>query len=395
MANIIVLPQIGIDEESAVLVKWHVQKGDIVNIGDIIFSLETNKATFDVESEYSGTILELLVEEGDEVFVAAPICALGQQGEEYIIPDLKPESNKPIIKEVMDTKITLVQTTAQQGISPRARHLASKNDVDPKLANPTGPEGRVIERDIRNLIEYGVSSVTKVENPMDVGFYDKPLSRMRKTISKNIFNSLSNSAQLTHTASFDASCVLELRKGYKNTSDCSDITLGDMVMFAVSRTLPFFPDVNSWFMGDTIRYFENVNLAFAVDIEDGLLVPVIFGACKKSLLEISNETKSLAKECRDGTVSPNQLTGGSFTISNLGQYGIESFTPILNPPQNGILGVNTITTRVRVVDGEINVYPSMSLSFTYDHRALDGAPASRFLQSLCKNMENFTTLLAR
>lgn len=394
MANIIVLPQIGIDEESAVLVKWHVETGNTVSVGDILFSLETNKATFDVESEFAGTVLELLVEEGDEVFVAAPICALGQPGEKYFIPDAKPETEKPAVKEVVSTP-TSVPAATTKGVSPRARHLAAKNDIDPKLAEPTGPEGRVIERDIRTLVETGSAPNSPVAKPASTKFDDRPLSRMRKTIAKNVANSLGNTAQLTHTASFDASCILELRKGFKNSPDSSGITLGDMVLFAVSRTLPSFPEINTWFMGDFIRYFSDVNLAFAVDIEDGLVVPVIFDASNKSLLEISREVKQLAEECCNGTVLPSQLIGGSFTVSNLGQYGIESFTPILNAPQTGILGVNTITTRIRVIDGEICAYPSMSLSYTYDHRALDGAPASRFLQALCRNLENFTVLLAR
>ncbi|MDR1691771.1 MAG: 2-oxo acid dehydrogenase subunit E2 [Oscillospiraceae bacterium] len=218
---------------------------------------------------------------------------------------------------------------------------------------------------------------------------------MRKTIAKTMTASLRNAAQLTHTASFDAANILEYRKLLKNTPEYSGVTLTDMVLYAVTRTLPAFPALNAWLMeGDVLRTFNDVSLACAVDTERGLMVPVINNASGKSLLELSRELKTLAEGCRNGTISPDLLTGGSFTVSNLGQYGVESFTPILNPPQTGILGVCGITQRVRITGGQLAAYPAMPLSLTYDHRALDGAPASKFLQTLCKNLETFTTLLA-
>jgi pyruvate dehydrogenase E2 component (dihydrolipoamide acetyltransferase) len=204
--------------------------------------------------------------------------------------------------------------------------------------------------------------------------------------------SLQNTAQLTHTASFDVSNILACRKRFKNDPAMSGITLGDIILYAVSRTLKDFPELNAHLLDNTLRVFNEVNLAVAVDTERGLMVPVIFNASQKTLPEISSELKTLAEQCRSGSISVDRLSGGSFTVSNLGQFGIESFTPILNAPQTGILGVNTIQQRVRVVDGCIGAYPCMTLSLTYDHRALDGAPASRFLQTLCGNLEKFETL---
>ena len=401
MANIVLLPQIGISEESAVLTKWHVQKGDTVKVGDILFSLETGKSSFDVESEYSGTVLALLAEEGDEIAVKSPVCVLGQPGEEFVV---SPAQQKAESKSSRETEVATMpaQVTGDRprvgGVSPRAKRLATKNDVDPKLAVPSGPDSRIIERDIRALIDNGTSSTqtgaTQSAQPA-VEYEDKPLSTIRRTIAKNMMESLQNSAQVTHTSSFDASDILNYRKLLKQNAELSGITLGDMVLFAVSRTLPAFPELNAWFLGDKMRFFGGVNLACAVDTEKGLMVPVIFGTSKKSLLEISGEMKTLAEACRNGSISPKLLSGGSFTVSNLGHLGIESFTPILNPPQTGILGVNTITTRVREADGELCAYPCMTLSLTYDHRALDGAPASRFLHTLCKNLASFTALLAK
>ena len=175
------------------------------------------------------------------------------------------------------------------------------------------------------------------------------------------------------------------------------ITLGDIVLYAVSRTLLNHPDLNANMLDDnSIRHFKHVNLGVAVDTPRGLMVPTIRHADEMSLLEISKAVKELAAECRDGAISPDKLSGGSFTVSNLGNMGVESFTPVINPPQTGILGVCGTIDRVRKgKDGGIEIYPAMGLSLTYDHRAVDGTPAAKFQQELCHNLEHFTTLLAK
>ena len=210
--------------------------------------------------------------------------------------------------------------------------------------------------------------------------------------------SLSNMAQLTHNFSFDATQMLALRKQLKAHAEemgLANITLNDIVLFAVSRVLMNHKDLNAQFLDDKMLVFENVNLGMAVDTPRGLLVPVIRNANKLSLNEIAVQAKKLAKAAQEGSINPDDLNGGTFTVSNLGSFGVESFTPVINPPQTGILGVDTIQTKVRVVDGEIQAYQSMGISLTYDHRALDGAPASRFAQELCKTLENITVLLAK
>ena len=173
------------------------------------------------------------------------------------------------------------------------------------------------------------------------------------------------------------------------------ITLNDMILYAVSRTVLNHRAVNAHYLDDTMRYFNNANIGIAVDTDRGLLVPTIFNANNKSLNEIAAEAKDLAGKCKDGTATPDMLTGGSFTVTNLGSMGIESFTPVINPPQTCILGVCNIETKVKNVGGEYKYYPAMGLSLTFDHRALDGSPAARFLKDLCTNLENFSVLLAK
>ena len=209
--------------------------------------------------------------------------------------------------------------------------------------------------------------------------------------------SLSGSAQLTLQFSFDATQIQSYRAMVKPLeSDVSKISLNDMVMFAVARSLKALPDLNANMLDDTtIRLFKHVNLGFACDTPRGLLVPVIKNADTKSLLEIALEGKRLAAAARDGKLSPDEMSGGTFTVSNIGSFGCEGFTPVINPPQTGILGVCNIQTKVRAgKDGSISTYPAMGLSLTIDHRAIDGAPAARFMAELCKNLENFMTLLA-
>ncbi|MBQ6903039.1 MAG: 2-oxo acid dehydrogenase subunit E2, partial [Lachnospiraceae bacterium] len=278
--------------------------------------------------------------------------------------------------------------------------------VDPSLAAGTGAGGRVIERDVRALMDRGGAAqdakAAGVVSPRSSGeteaaYEDVTFTGIRKAISSALYHSLSSMAQLTHNFSFDASTILAYRKLLKEGGgDTAQITIGDMILYAVAHTLLSCPDLNAHMLDDhSIRRFKHVNLGVAVDTPRGLMVPTVFRADEKSLLEISKELKELAEAARSGAINPDLLKDGTFTVSNLGAAGVESFTPVINPPQTGLLGVCTTVDRVRKLpDGSIDVYPSMTLSMTYDHRAIDGAPLSRYVQGLCRNLESFTTLLA-
>lgn len=409
MAQNVLLPQLGISEESAVVGEFYVKAGDAVSVGQPLFSLETDKSVFNVASEYAGTVLALLCAQGDELPIKSPVMVIGQPGEKVDAPQAKAEA-APVAapqsapqETAAAAPVHVAEAAAASLVSPRARVLAGKAGVDAALAAPSGPEGLIIQRDIKKLLDGGVQPGAKAPSagqpaaPVSAGgFEDVPLSVMRKTIAKNMTASLSAMAQLTHTSSFDATDILAYRAKCKQDPQMSGVTIGDMVLYAVSRTLVQFPDINAHFMGDFIRRFDGVHLGVAVDIPGGLIVPVIRDADKKSLLEISGELKELAKKSRQGTIQPQEYTGGTFTVSNLGNLGVEDFTPIINPPQVGILGVNTITLRPRRAgNGTVEFYDAMSLSLTYDHRAVDGAPASRFLQAVCQNLAAFTLLLGK
>jgi pyruvate dehydrogenase E2 component (dihydrolipoamide acetyltransferase) len=229
-------------------------------------------------------------------------------------------------------------------------------------------------------------------------YVDEKLPNIRKVIAKSMHASLSTMAQLTLNSSFDATKLLAFRASLKKMGEAmgiGNITLHDMVLFAVSRVLLKHCSVNAHFLDDKMRFFNTVNLGIAVDTDRGLLVPTVFSAEKLSLTELSRAAKAVITEAQSGTISPDKLKDGTFTVTNLGSLGVESFTPVINPPQTCILGVNNITRRLKEVDGKDVSYPAMGLSLTFDHRALDGAPAARFLKDVCEALESFDLLLVK
>ena len=401
-AQAVIMPKAGITVESCIIGEWLKQVGDQIKVGDILFTYETDKASFECESTAEGELLAIFFEEGEEVPCMENVCAIGPKGEPTDC--LKPGAAPMVVEEVVEAApaaaveaAVQVQVVPGAPVSPRAAKLAKAAGVDASLATGTGPNGRIIERDVQKLIEQGVPAAPKAAVCDGPAYEDVKFSGIRRAISKSMTTSLHTMAQLTHNTSFDATAILNYRKALKAAGgEYAGITLGDIILYAVSRTLLNHPDLNANMLDDnSIRLFKHVNLGVAVDTPRGLMVPTIFNADQKSLLEISREVKQLAAECRDGAISPDKLSGGSFTVSNLGNLGVESFTPVINPPQTGILGVCGTIDRVRKGnDGGIEIYPAMGLSLTYDHRAVDGTPAAKFQKELGQNLENFTCMLA-
>ena len=416
MVNGVLMPKAGITVESCIIGKWRKAVGDRVAVGDILFDYETDKASFECESTAGGELLEIFFQDGDEVPCLVNVCAIGTKGEDCA--SLRPVGTTPAApsapaEEAPGVRAELTPSApAGTGapVSPRARKLAETAGVDAAQAAGTGPNGRIIERDVRRLMSEGapVREALPVEEEAfaardsglssgEAEYEDVKFSNIRRVIARGMVNSLQAMAQLTEHFSFDASAIQGYRKLLKGMEgDCAGITLGDMLLFAVSRTILDYPDLNANAIEDgSVRRFRHVNLGVAVDTPRGLMVPTIFHADQKSLLQISREVRELAAQARSGRISPDLLAGGTFTVTNLGSTGVEMFTPIINPPQTGILGVCGITQRVRAgEDGQAIFYPAMGLSLTVDHRIVDGAPAASFMRALCGNLERFTALLA-
>ena len=425
MATPVIMPRQGQSVESCIITEWVKKVGDTVNEGDVLFAYETDKAAFEEPAKVSGTLLAVFFHEDDDVPCLTNVAVIGNPGEDFLEFDpnggtaAAAEEAAPEVKQEEVTAEAVVTAKSANGVSPRAKAAAEKLGVDASQAAPTGPHGRVIERDVIELAKSartgtGIAGRVTVEDlaapvetvketqkaaaVVEAEYEDKKLSNIRKVIARSMHESLSNMAQLTHNSSFDATEIMAYRKKIKAAQEklgVANITVNDIIIYAVSRTLKKHPDLNAHFLGDHMRYFKHVHVGFAVDTPRGLLVPTVFNADTKSLEEIAVEAKTLAAQAQSGSIDPAKLTGASFTISNLGNFGVEHFTPIINPPQTGILGVDCIIERVRTKDGQIEVYPAMGLSLTYDHRAVDGAPASRFLMDMRVALENFTALLAK
>ncbi len=430
MAKNVIMPRQGQSVETCIIGELYKKKGDHVTEGEIILSYETDKSAFDLESPASGIILEIFCKTGDEVGVLTNIAVIGQPGES--IDEFMPKetsASAPEAGQLTDfqkTEEQIINTggTAKIKISPRARNLASRLNIDVSQVKGTGPMGKIIEKDIENaatalqttsltseVIEkegkesgkettgHGgrirTSDLTAEKIPDTNEYIIKKISNVRRIIAENMHSSLKNSAQLTYYTSANVRKILEYRKNFKSDPEKAkgeNITINDMVCYAVIKALKIKPEINSHFLGDSIKTFYQIHLGIAVDTERGLMVPALKNAGDYSLPELSRALKSLADRCRNGNIDPELLAGdaASFTVSNLGIYGVEMFTPVLNLPQTGILGVNTIIYRPEQLgDGKIASTPFIGLSLTSDHRAIDGAPASAFLKEVKNQIEMF------
>ncbi|MBE6708649.1 MAG: 2-oxo acid dehydrogenase subunit E2 [Ruminococcaceae bacterium] len=437
MATAVIMPRQGQSVESCIITSWNKAVGDTVAEGDVLFSYETDKSAFDEVATVSGTMLAQLYSEGDVVVCLENVCVIGEPGEDisaFTGGAAAPADEAPKAEEAAPAADTApaahveeaapaAEITADAGrifISPRAKNLALKTGVDMTKVAPTGPHGRIIERDIEKALDAGFKATAaavedflagKIAIPaaeeaapavaaaapavVEAEYTEIPMSGIRKAIARSMTASLSEMAQLTLNASFDATDILAYRKKLKAAPEdmgVGKITLNDIVLYAVSRVLPKYPFINANLVDNTIRSFTHANVGMAVDTERGLLVPTLRAADTMSLAEISAMAKTMAGKAKDGGLTPDEMSGGSFTVTNLGSLGVESFTPVINPPQTAILGVCTTVNRLRA-DG--TVYPAMGLSLTFDHRVVDGAPAAKFLKELCDALENFSLLLAK
>lgn len=404
MATAVIMPKQGQSVETCIISKWFKNKGEKVSAGDILFSYETDKAAFDLESAADGILLEVYFEEGAEVPVLSNVAVIGLQGEatgsfkpgnekneQPVIAALKQEdvSNAP----AGDTKIVTNVTNSKIRISPRARNLATARGISYANLKGSGPNGRIVSSDIEKE-----SSGIPVKPVQTAGaeYTEQPLSNIRKIIAKAMHSSLQNSAQLTHHMSADVRKLLDARQKIKislaNDNNQQDITLNDMICWCVIKALAKFPQANSHFLEDRIKTFNKIHLGLAVDTSRGLMVPALKNADRMDLTQLSKELKSIADACRKGNIDPEllQSTAATFTVSNLGNYGVEMFTPVINLPQAAILGVCTIINRpVDLGNHTFAFVPYIGLSLTYDHRAIDGGPATLFLKEIKDQIENF------
>jgi pyruvate dehydrogenase E2 component (dihydrolipoamide acetyltransferase) len=405
MATAVIMPKQGQSVETCIITKWFKKKGDVVSVGDILFSYETDKASFDLESPVEGILLEIYSDDGSEVPVLVNVAVIGKTGEETqtfnpdqsIAEPVKPKFEVEVkVEAEAKEEITLLLSANEKiRISPRAKRMAENKGLNYNNLQGSGPNGRIITRDIEKSSAPD-SLNTLVSQTTGPDYVESPISNVRKMIARAMYTSLQNSAQLTHHMSADVRLILEARQKIKNQlladKNLQDITLNDMICWCVIKALVKFPEANSHFLDDRIRTYNRIHLGLAVDTPRGLIVPAVKNAGDMNLTQLSKELKSAAEACRKGNINPELINSmaATFTVSNLGNYGVEMFTPVVNLPQVAILGVCTIINRPANIGNNIfGFVPYIGLSLTYDHRAIDGGPATLFLKEVKEQIEAF------
>lgn len=438
MATPVIMPRQGQSVESCILTEWKVKQGDSVSEGDVLAVIETDKASFDLESTASGKVLELFWEADDDVPVLANVLVIGEDGENVeefrpagggaSVPDVSSSPDATVTEAPSSVVESSIPTTASApissnevplggisaGVSPRARKLAFRHGLDPETLEGSGPNGRVIERDVEAVISgrprLSASAVSKARDGMEPPIRGKGLAGMalasdmrepgaidgakveqvkgiRKLVAERMIQSLQTSAQLTLNAHFELTKAQAYRKERVDGGK-SKVSINDLIAYAQIQALGAHAELNAHFLGDRFAVFEKVHLGIAVDSPRGLMVPVVKDASDLSLEALSTEIKKLAIACREGTIQPDDLSGGSCTLTNLGMLGVSTFTPVLNVPEVAILGVGGIELKPkRTESGDIEYAEFLPLSLTIDHQAVDGAPAARFLQTLVTLLE--------
>ncbi len=407
MAIPVEVPKLGNTVEECLIAKWRKHKGETVSAGEVVAEIETDKATFEVTAPADGTVLETFFDEGALVPVFTNLFVIGEAGENAdafrpqraaapeAIPTTTPEAPKA------DRQAARPAPAEPSGsFSPRARRFAQEHDFHPPAVTGSGPAGRVLEEDLRQ--EYfsspRVSSLAKKQ--MQAGM---PLSSdlvppairisgIREKIARRMRESLASTAQYTLHTSANAGGLLLLRAKIKASTGVPDININDLVTFCAIQALLEVPDVNAEFIDGRIYKHREIHIGFACDTPRGLLVPVVRDAHKLTAGELSLKMKELAEQAVQGTISVDDLSGATFTVSNMGGLGIESFTPLLNPPQVAILGVDAIQLKPVRRDGRIEFIDAIGLSITLDHQVIDGAPGARFLRLVKEKIENVESL---
>jgi pyruvate dehydrogenase E2 component (dihydrolipoamide acetyltransferase) len=366
MVTKIVMPRLSLTMKEGTVGKWYKKEGESIEKGEPIVEVVSEKATYDLEAPSSGILRKVLVQEGVDVPVNAVIGVI-------TAPD-EPFSEAAAITETQET--VEAESEKRFPASPAAKRLAREYGIDLSTVKGSGPEGRIAEEDVQRLIEERAGTGPKVKQTI-------PLSGYKKTTAERLSISFRTAPHSTIIMETDVSKAAELHHK-------TQVSYTTIIVKAAAKALSEIPLLNSTLEGDRIKMFEDVNVGVAVATENGLIVPVIHNADKKPLREIDAAIKELTEKARQAKLTKEDLTGGTFTITNLGMYDVDFFTPIINPPEAAILGIGKITEKPVASNSRIEIKPVVMLSLSYDHRIVDGAPAAQFLQRVKERIESIT-----
>ena len=437
MATEVVLPQWSMGMADGTIVRWLKHEGELVAEGEPLAEVEAAKVTSEVEAEVAGVVMRILVAEGETVPVRTPLCLIGTADEvrgiteiadapmeataastavQSVASSLLPAQISPVARRMANERgidLSQVRGSGPGGrivaedvqraidavtrptpsseapatvqVIPAARRMANERGIDLSQVRGSGPGGRISVEDVQQVIDAAAQQTASVPQAPPTAEQVLPLTGMRGAIARRMHQSVQTSAQVTLTTEIDVSSLVQLREELKQHFA---LTYTDLVVKATAQALIEHPRMNAWIEGEHIRLVQAVHIGVAVALDDGLIVPVVRDADRKSLREIALEAQRLAMRARAGTLERHEVTGSTFSVTNLGMYGIDAFTPIINPPEIAILGVGRITEKLVRIQRGAEWRHVMTLSLTFDHRAVDGAPAAAFLQSIGKELEN-------
>lgn len=424
MAEIIYMPKLSDTMTEGVVAEWHKKVGDTVKSGELLAEIETDKATMEFESFYDGVLLHIGIEKGKATPVNALLAIIGEKGEDVsaiianpgtpsgaAAPEKKEEAAPAVatpspapVAESAKAEVVAPVAKAAPAVSnssngrilasPLAKKLAEEKGVDLGFISGTGEGGRITKRDVDHYVPYDAPQrpASASGGSQTESYTDETISQMRKTIARRLAESKFTAPHFYLTISLDMDNAIEARKTM-NATEGVKISFNDMVVKSVAMALRKHPNVNSSWLGDVIRRNNHVHIGVAVAVEDGLLVPVVRFADTKGLAQLGDEVRVLAKKAKEKKLQPAEWEGNTFTISNLGMFGIEQFTAIVNPPDSCIMAVGGISQEPVVKNGQIVVGNIMKVTLSCDHRVVDGATGAAFLQTFKQYMENPVTML--
>jgi pyruvate dehydrogenase E2 component (dihydrolipoamide acetyltransferase) len=398
MVHAIRMPKPGQMTEECVVTAWHKNEGDPVRRGDILFEIETDKSAMEVESFENGVLLRRLVAEGDVVPVNTICAYVGEAGEAIPVEEPAPVAAASPTPEVTagpppgsppaapTPSIRVPSPTSRLAISPRASRLAAEAGLDPRAITGTGPDGRIVERDVKAAVADRAIAPSATVPSAEGEDAPRPLSRMRRIIADRLTHSWTTTPHFTVTVAVDVTALLALRAELKGAG--TNLTVTDFVLAATAQTLAEFPDVNSRTDGVSVWPRRRVHLGLAVSLPGGLVVPVIRDADRLPIGDLHDRAVVLAARAREGSLPVDDMTGSTFTVSNLGMFGVEEFSAIINPGEAAILAVaSAIPTAVAIGDG-LAVRSVMRLTLSADHRMVDGELGARFLGAIRRRLED-------
>jgi len=406
----VTMPKFGLTMTEGTIQKWFKNEGDAIKAGEAIFEVETEKVLYEVECTATGTVAKLLYPVEAVVAVGLPVAVIAEAGENVAEVAARYGGGGPTTQAAAAPSGTAAPSATNAApaaastsgrregapVTPAARKLAQENNIDISQIVGTGPGGRITREDVEKAVADRAKAPTPAPAPAaaapsaaapaprptaapaPVG-QSVPLRGMRKVIAERMHKSLQGSAQLTITTEVDVTQLIDRRQEVQREFNA---TYTDFIVQACAHALKQHPRMNSTLDGDTIRHLEQISVGIAVALEEGLIVPVVPNTDKKSLKEIAQEARALAEKARAGKLTLEEVSGGTFTVSNLGMFGVDGFTPIINAPQTGILGIGRIVEKPVIYRGEVAKRSMMVLSLTFDHRIIDGAPAGAFLQTV-------------